>query len=65
MAKDNLIPLTEVPDILVKHFGEVRSRMTVYYWAREGIGGTKLKSVRKVGRLYTTMDDLSAFVGGI
>ncbi len=62
---NNPIPLTEVPDILAQHFGADRSLMTVYYWAREGIGGKKLKTTRKITRLYTTMQDLSEFVGGM
>jgi len=63
MPQITQIPLGEVPEILERHFGEKRSRMTIYYWAREGRGGIKLKTTKRVGKLYTTFNDLKEFVG--
>ena len=63
MEQDELIPLSKVPWTLLEYFGEKRSRMTVYYWARVGVNGTKLKTTKRVGRLYTTYKDLEDFVG--
>ncbi len=53
-----LIPLSKIPEVLEKNFGEKRSRMTVYHWARVGVGGKKLKTTKRVGKLYTTLDNL-------
>ena len=65
MSEQELIPLGKVPGVLDKTFGEKRSRMTVYYWAREGAGGKKLKTTKRVGKLYTTLEDSRTFVEGL
>lgn len=68
--KANYIALKKVPDILVELTGVSRAQITVYVWATKGrisSQGTivKLKTVKRMGRLYTTHDWVENFVRSV
>lgn len=62
-----LIPLSAVPSLLAERTGVQRCRGTIYSWAKKGCrtmsgGNVKLKTVLRLGRLYTTQEDVDNFI---
>ena len=63
---NDYLTLAQVPDYVQRTHGFSRSRQTVYNWAKKGVpvGGEKilLPTINKGGQLYTTAEDVDAFV---
>ena len=63
----SLITLSKVPAILRELTGVIRTRVTVYNWARAGRINAhgqkiKLKVYRRLGQLYTTEEAVINFL---
>lgn len=66
MAPPKKLKLSEVPAYLDRQHEIEVTRQTVYNWAKNGKRGTKLRTVTKAGKLYTTenwVDDFLASIG--
>jgi hypothetical protein len=66
-AKEKLIKLSDVPQIIYDMSNITRCRSLIYSWAKKGrLSYTndpiKLKTVMKYGHLYTTKDWLVEFL---
>jgi len=62
MAPPKRIKLSEVPSYVDEKYDIEVSRQTVYNWAKTGIHGIRLKTVKKAGRLLTTAGWVDEFV---
>lgn len=52
-------------DYLLEEHGVAVSRQTVYNWSVKGKRGTMLKTITKAGRIYTTRENVDAFVAAL
>lgn len=62
MAPPKRLPLSHVPRYLIEEHGVEVSRQTVYNWAHKGLKGQKLHSIRVANTLYTTKEQVDAFI---
>lgn len=70
MKDKKYIRIRDVAKIIEEITGETRDRVTIYYWIKRGIQGyhgsqVKLKTVKRVGVLYTTMEWIKDFLEGL
>ena len=70
MSNEKLIPLSQVPDLLVELTGVYRHRATVYKWAKIGCRSidariVKLKSEKRLGQLFTTRENIVNFINEV
>lgn len=61
-AASNPIPLREVPQYLPRRANKQVSYNTVWRWARKGVGGVVLKTLRGPSGLYTTRAWIEQFL---
>ncbi len=64
---DRLIPLIDVPPIIAELTGIQRGKGTVYKWAKNGCRThdgriVKLKSVKRLGQIFTTRENIETFI---
>lgn len=62
MTPPKRMKMSEVPRYVQYHYGIEISRQTAYNWAKTGIRGVQLKTVRKAGKLFTTKGWLDDFI---
>ena len=62
MAPPKRMKMSDVPGYVHQQYSIEVTRQTVYNWAKTGIRGVQLKTVRKAGKLFTTKGWVDAFV---
>lgn len=59
--RDQLIPLTEAPKHIPTREGKRVHRATVFRWALQGLGDTRLETVKCGGKRYTSRQAIATF----
>jgi len=60
-----LLKINDAPAYIERKYGVEVTRQTMYNWIRRGVRGEKLRSTRKVNKLYTTEGWIDDFVDRI
>lgn len=62
MAPPKRLKLGEVPAYIYNKYGVEVSRQTVYNWAKKGVRGIRLRTIRKANKWWTTAAWVDDFV---
>lgn len=62
MAPPKRLKISEVPGYLDREHSIEVTRQTVYNWVKNGVRGSKLRTIRKANKLYTTEGWVDDFV---
>lgn len=65
MEPPRRLKIGEVPAYVAEQGGDEPTRQTVYNWAKKGVNGVRLRTIRKFGSLVTTENWVDDFLANL